>query len=76
MRMIDESPDAAGASCPPPQQRVRSTLCRYSLPLAVAMMLVLGMVALMDAQGASQAGAESAISAESAPAPDPGQPIP
>ncbi len=67
MRMIDESPDTAGASCPPPQQRVRSTLCRYSLPLTVAMMLVLGVVALMDAQAASEAGAQPAVSAESAP---------
>ena len=67
MRMIDESPDAAGASCPPPQQRVRSTLCRYSLPLTVIMMLALGVVALMDAQGASQASDQPAVSAESVP---------
>ena len=67
MRMFDESPDTAGASCSPPQQRVRSTLCRYSLPLTVAMMLVLGMVALMDAQEVSQASDQPAVSAESVP---------
>jgi hypothetical protein len=52
MRMIDETPtsEAQGASCPPPQQRVRSTLCRFAMPLTIALMLVLGVVAYTGAQ--------------------------
>jgi hypothetical protein len=52
MRMIDETPtsEAQGASCPPPHQRVRSTLCRFAMPLTVVLMLALGVFAYAGAQ--------------------------